>query len=130
MVVITVRPLPVVSSRRRSRELDACSGAGKPQRSKVLAICRSSCVRSVTTTMAGLPRRGSRRSFVASHSIVSDLPEPCVCHTTPPSLLRLAARQEAPQRRTHGPVLLVPWQLLHQPPSLRLVDHVVAQDIE
>ena len=49
-------------------------------------------------------------------------------HAAP--LLRLAARQETPQRRTHGPVLLVPWQLLHQPPSIRLVDHVVAQDIE
>ena len=84
MVVITVRPAPVVRSLRSSRLLAACSGAGKPQRSKVLAICRSSCVRSVTTTMVALARRGSRRSFVASHSIVSDLPDPCVCHTTPP----------------------------------------------
>ena len=84
MVVITVRPTPVLRRRRRSRVLAACSGAGKPHRSKVLAICLSSCVRSVTTTMVALASRGSRRSLVASHSIVSDLPEPWVCQTTPP----------------------------------------------
>ena len=84
MVVMIVRPTPVVRSLRRSLLVAACSGAGKPQRSKVPVICRSSCLRSVTTTMVALGRRGSRRSFVASHSIVSDLPEPWVCHTTPP----------------------------------------------
>ena len=60
------------------------SGAGKPQRRKVSEICLSSWVRSVTTTMSALATRGSRRILVASHSMVSDLPEPCVCQTTPP----------------------------------------------
>ena len=105
MVVITVRLPPCLRtlcksrgsrwpglwSRRRARrssgsgrDRSILSGAGKPQRSKVLAICWSNCLRSVTTTMVGLLKRGSRRSFVASHSIVSDLPDPCVCQTTPP----------------------------------------------
>ena len=44
----------------------------------------SSWVRSVTTTMSALARRGSRRILVASHSMVSDLPDPWVCQTTPP----------------------------------------------
>ena len=84
IVVMIVRPDPVVRSLRRWLPVAACSGAGKPQRSNVPEICRSSCLRSVTTTMVGLRRRGSLRSFVASQSIVSDLPEPCVCQTTPP----------------------------------------------
>ena len=81
---MTVRPLFVASSSRRRRVLFARSGSSTAACWKVFVICWSSCVRSVTTTMVGLRRAGERRSFVASQSIVSDLPEPCVCQTTPP----------------------------------------------
>ena len=60
------------------------SGAGKPQRWKVLAIWSSSWVRSVTVTMVEAASRGCRRILVASHSMVRDLPDPWVCQTTPP----------------------------------------------
>ena len=109
-----VRPAPVVRSRRKSWLEAACSGAGNPHRLKVSEIWRSSCRRSVTTTMVGLPRRGSRRSLVASQSMVSDLPDPWVCQTTPPPLIGFATRQHSAHRRAHGPVLLVARQLLDQ----------------
>ena len=73
----------------------------------VLAICRSSCLRSVTTTMVALARRGSRRSFVASHSMVKDLPEPWVCQDHAAPLLRPVAGADPVQRRVHSAALLI-----------------------
>ena len=80
--------------------------------------------------MVGFLRRGSLRSLVASHSMVRDLPDPWVCQTTPPPLLRLAAGQYPVQRGAHGPVLLVARQFLDKVAPFRLVDYVVAQDVE
>ena len=84
IVVITVRPRPPVSNSARCFPLFAVFGAGKPQRSKVSAICRSSCRRSVTTRIVAFPSAGSRRSFVANQNAVSDFPDPWVCQITPP----------------------------------------------
>ena len=83
-VVITVRPLGPLSSSRRSRTLSARTGFGKPHARKVRSICSSRSRRSVTITSVGFSCRGSRRSLSASQSMVSDLPLPCVAHTTPP----------------------------------------------
>ena len=45
-------------------------------------------------------------------------------------LLRLPARQHTAHGCTHGPILLVARQLLHETPPLRLINHVVAQDVQ
>ena len=46
------------------------------------------------------------------------------------ALLGFAAFQRARQRRAHGAVLLVARQLLDETAALRLVDHIVAQDVQ
>ena len=96
-----VRPTPVVRRRRRFRVLVACSGAGKPQCSKVAAICRSSCVRSVTMRTVAPASFGSRRTFTAIHSIVSDFPEPWVVPHHAAALLWLDSREYALLRFAH-----------------------------
>ena len=130
MVVMTVRPLFVRSSSRRRRVLFARSGLSTAACWKVFVICWSSCVRSVTTTMVGLRRAGERRSFVASQSIVSDLPGALRVPDDAAPLLRCAALQDALDAVAHGAVLLVARQLLHQPPALVLEHDEVAQDVE
>ena len=106
------------------------SGAGKPQRRKVSEICLSNWVRSVTTTMSALARRGSRRILVASHSMVSDFPDPWVCQTTPPRSSGLVSDRMRRIGRLDGPVLLAAGQLLDHPALLWLVDHEAAQDVQ
>ena len=76
-----VFPVGPDSRSRRSRTLSALAGFGKPHAWKVLVICSSRSLRSVTMTIVGFSWVGSRRSFSASHSIVRLLPEPWVCQT-------------------------------------------------
>ena len=72
---------------------------------------------SATTAMVALVSHGSWRTFVASHSVGNDLPDPW------------CARQPLPAL-ADGAVLLVTRQLFSKAPPLRLVDYVVAQDIQ
>ena len=55
-----------------------------PHLRKVLVIWSSKSVRSVTKTIRGLRMLGSCAIFWANITMVSDLPLPWVCHTTPP----------------------------------------------
>src|SRR5439155_435713 len=78
-------PPPDVRSSRSCSRLSACFT--RPM--SVLAATKwswswsSRSVRSTCRTIVGFPSSGSRRRMPTRYTIVSDLPEPVVCQTTP-----------------------------------------------
>ena len=58
--------------------------AGTPILLNVLCICLSKSILSVAITTCGFFISLSSIIFLVIYTIVIDLPEPCVCQTTPP----------------------------------------------
>ena len=87
-IVVKTTPPDARSSRvfkcaRLSAITGSCRSNPRPI-AKVSNSCTSRSLRSVTITSVGLAISAARTSAPASISIVRLLPDPCVCHTTPP----------------------------------------------
>ena len=82
MMVVTTSALSLFSSSTRFRPLVARAGLRRVW-AKVAAICRSSSLRSVTTTTFGLQSDSSIKIYFASITMVRLFPLPWVCQMTP-----------------------------------------------
>ena len=87
-------------------------------------------MRSVSTTIVGLPSERCRSTWFAYNSISMDLPDPWVCQTTPACPLLRTASRVLPYRLGHREVLVRLGDPLDQP-AVRLGERdVAAQDLD